>query len=166
MLKNGLPARGFYALGFLVCAALLAYAYYLQFEKHLEPCPLCIFQRLFYAGTGIVFLLAVLHNPGRLGKVVYGIFSTLLASGGAAVAARQVWLQHLPADQVPECGPGLDYMLDAFPLNQTLRMVLRGSGECAKVDWRFLGFSIAEWSLLIFVLLAIYSLFLMRKKNA
>ncbi len=166
MLKNGLPARGCYALGFLVCAALLAYAYYLQFEKHLEPCPLCIFQRLFYAGTGIVFLLAALHNPRRLGKAVYGILSALLASGGAAVAARQVWLQHLPADQVPECGPGLDYMLDAFPLNQTLRMVLRGSGECAKVDWRFLGFSIAEWSLLIFGLLAIYSLFLMRKKNA
>lgn len=165
MLKNGLPPRGRYALGFLVCAGLLGYAYHLQFAQHLEPCPLCIFQRLFYAGTGIVFLSAALHNPGKIGRTVYGLLCAGLSAGGAAVAARQVWLQHLPADQVPECGPGLDYMLDAFPLNKTLRMVLKGSGECARVDWRFLGFSIAEWSLLIFILLALYSLFLMRKRN-
>lgn len=164
MLKKGLPARIGYALGFLVCAGLLGYAYHLQFALHLEPCPLCIFQRLFYAGAGIVFFVAMLHNPDRIGGMAYGVLGVLLSIGGAAVAGRQVWLQHLPADQVPECGPGLDYMLDAFPLNQTLRMVLKGSGECAKVNWRFLGFSIAEWSLLIFVLLALYSLFLMRKK--
>lgn len=164
MLSKGLRARGGYALGFLVCTGLLGYAYHLQFALHLEPCPLCIFQRLFYFGAGIAFLVAMLHNPKRIGKIVYGLLCAVLCAGGAAVAGRQVWLQHLPADQVPECGPGLDYMLDAFPLNQTLRMVLKGSGECAKVDWRFLGFSIAEWSLLIFVLLMLYSLFLMRKR--
>src|SRR5487761_1987642 len=162
MLKNGLPHRAFYALGFLVCAGLLAYAYYLQFDKHLEPCPLCIFQRLFYAGTGIVFLVAALHDPARVGRVIYGLLEVLFALGGAGVAARQVWLQHLPPDQGPERGPGLNYMLNAFPLNKTLHMVLEGSGECAKVEWRFMGFSIAEWSLLIFILLAVFSILLMR----
>lgn len=163
MLK--LPRRACYALGFLLCAGLLAYAYYLQFDRNLEPCPLCIFQRLFYAGTGLVFLAAAIHNPGRVGRTVYGVLAAILAAGGASVAGRQVWLQHLPADQVPECGPGLNYMLEVFPLNKTLSMVLKGSGECAQVHWRFLGFSIAEWSLLIFVLLLIFSLFMMRKKN-
>lgn len=161
-----LPRRAAYALGFALCAGLLAYAYYLQFDRHLEPCPLCIFQRLFYAGTGLVFLAAAIHGPKKWGRVVYGALSSALALGGAAVAARQVWLQHLPPDQIPECGPGLDYMLDAFPLNKTLHMVLHGSGECAKVDWRFLGFSIAEWSLLIFLLLAAASFLLMRKSDA
>lgn len=161
-----LKQRACYAAGFLLCAGLLAFAYYLQFEKHLEPCPLCIFQRLFYFGAGIVFLIAAMHNPGRIGRVVYGMLSLILSMGGAAVAGRQVWLQHLPADQVPECGPGLNYMLEVFPLNKTLQMVLQGSGECAKVDWRFLGFSIAEWSLLVFALLALSSLYLMKRKNA
>ncbi|HQT25224.1 MAG TPA: disulfide bond formation protein B, partial [Burkholderiales bacterium] len=98
--------------------------------------------------------------------LVYGLLVAILAAGGASVAGRQVWLQHLPEDQIPECGPGLDYMLQAFPLNKTLKMVLHGSGECAKVDWRFLGFSIAEWSLLIFVLLVLFSLLSARRKNA
>ncbi len=166
MLKNGLTQRAFYALGFLACSGLLAYAYYLQFARHLEPCPLCIFQRLFYLGAGLVFLAAAIHNPAKAGRVVYGLLCAMFSLGGAGVAARQVWLQHLPPDQVPECGPGLNYMLDSFPLNKTLKMVLEGSGECAKVDWRFLGFSIAEWSLLIFILLAVFSFLLMRKKNA
>ncbi len=160
-----LPQRVFYALGFLLCSGLLAYAYYLQFKDHLEPCPLCIFQRLFYAGTGLIFLIALFHNPKKVGRVLYGLLAAMLAAGGASVAARQVWLQHLPADQIPECGPGLDYMLQAFPLNKTLKMVLHGSGECARVDWRFLGFSIAEWSLLIFVVLALLSLLSMRRRN-
>lgn len=167
MLRKGLPQRAGYVLGFLVCAGLIAYAYYLQFGRHhLEPCPLCIFQRLFYAATGIVFLAAAIHNPAKVGRAVYGIFSIIFSVCGAGVAARQVWLQHLPPDQIPECGPGLNYMLDAFPLNKTLYMVLHGSGECARVDWRFLGFSMAEWSLLIFIVLTVSSILLMRRKNA
>ncbi len=164
MLK--LPQRACYAMGFLFCAGLLAFAYYLQFERHLEPCPLCIFQRLFYAAAGMVFLAAAIHNPGKIGRIMYGILALVLSLGGATVAGRQVWLQHLPADQVPECGPGLNYMLEVFPLNKTLKMVFQGSGECARVDWRLLGFSIAEWSLLIFLLLAVSSLFLSKRKNA
>ena len=142
--------RHLFILAALACAGLLAFALYLQEALHLEPCPLCIFQRVCVMAIGAVALMAALHNPGRLGRRLYAGLLGLLAIGGAALAGRQVWLQHLPADQVPECGPGLEYMLEAFPLNQTLQLVLRGSGECAKVDWTLLGFSIAEWMLIVF----------------
>lgn len=142
--------RHLFFLAALASAGLMAFALYLQQALHLEPCPLCIFQRVFVMAIGAVALVAALHNPGLAGRRVYAGLLGLLAVGGGAVAARQVWLQHLPADQVPECGPGLDYMLESFPLGETLRLVLRGSGECAKVDWTFLGFSIAEWMLVVF----------------
>src|SRR5690606_33616975 len=91
---------------------------------------------------------------------------SLVALTGGAISARQVWLQHLPADKVPECGPGLDYMLEAFPLSEALKMILSGSGECAEVDWTFLGFSIAEWSLLwflIFFIAGLISIYCLKK---
>lgn len=139
-----------FLLGFLASCALIATALYMQHVLNLEPCPLCIFQRLFVMAIGGVALAGALHNPRLLGRRVYAALLALLALGGSAVAGRQVWLQHLPADQVPECGPGLDYMLETFPLQETLNLVLRGSGECAKVEWTFLGFSIAEWMLVVF----------------
>ena len=149
--------RHLFILAALACAGLMAFALYLQEALHLEPCPLCIFQRVCVMAIGAVALMAALHNPGRLGRRLYAGLLGLLAIGGAALAGRQVWLQHLPADQVPECGPGLEYMLEAFPLNQTLQLVLRGSGECAKVDWTLLGFSIAEWMLVVFAGFLIYA---------
>ena len=149
--------RHLFFLAALACAGLMAFALYLQEALHLEPCPLCIFQRVCVMAIGAVALMAALHNPGRLGRRLYAGLLGLLAIGGAALAGRQVWLQHLPADQVPECGPGLEYMLEAFPLNQTLQLVLRGSGECAKVDWTLLGFSIAEWMLVVFAGFLIYA---------
>jgi protein dithiol:quinone oxidoreductase len=138
-------------LVFLFCAGLLGFAYYLQFAKDIEPCPLCIFQRGFFLLVGIISLIAAIHNPGKIGRWIYAILCDLSALGGLVVAGRQVWLQHLPADKVPECGPGLDYMLDAFPLAEILKKVLQGSGECAEAGWRFLSLSIAEWSLLCFI---------------
>ena len=149
------PRRLSYALGFVVCAALIAFAYYLQLVKHEEPCPLCIFQRVAVFALGVIFLLAALHNPGRAGAIVYGLLIALGAGIGAAIAARHVWLQHLPPGQVPACGPGLDYMLESFPFGQTLRLVLQGSGECAAAGWHFLGLSIPAWTLIFFALLGI-----------
>jgi len=147
--------RPCYFAGFLICAGLLLFALYLQFVLHEEPCPLCIFQRAAMAGLGAIFLVAALHNPRRSGAIVYSLLIGLTAGTGAAIAARHVWLQHLPRGQVPECGPGLDYMLQSFPLTQTLRMVLRGSGECAAAGWHFLGLSIPEWTLIFFVALGV-----------
>lgn len=151
-------ARTLFVLGFLASCALLATALYLQYVLEQEPCPLCIFQRLFVMALGGVALIGALHNPRTTGRRVYATLLGLLALGGGGVAARQVWLQHLPKDQVPECGPGLDYMLETFPLRDTLGMVLRGSGECAEVGWTLLGFSIAEWMLAVFAGYLLYAL--------
>lgn len=144
--------------GFLACAGLLGFGYYLQFQQGLEPCPLCIFQRVAFFALAIVFLIAAVHNPKHWGARAYGGLLFLCASIGAAIAGRQIWLQSLPPDQVPECGPGLNYMLDVFPLTEVIATVLRGSGDCAEVDWTFLGLSIADWALVWFIALGILAL--------
>jgi disulfide bond formation protein DsbB len=157
MLNPLLPfksARIFYAALAAVCIGLLAFGYYLQFFAGQEPCPLCIFQRLAYFTIACVGLLGAIHAPKGWGRLGYSGTVLLAALAGVAIAGRQVWLQHLPADMVPECGPALDYMLEVFPLSDALRMVFSGSGECAEVTWTFLSLSIAEWSLLCFLLLA------------
>lgn len=150
--------------GALACAGLLAYGYYLQYFDNQDPCPLCLLQRGFYYAIGLVLLAGAIHGPGRLGARIYAGAAFVFAAGGFATASRHVWLQHLPADQVPACGPDLFYMLDNFPLGRTLQLLLRGSGQCAEVHWRFLGLSIAEWSLAWFALFALYAVFLMFKK--
>ncbi|MGD9601094.1 MAG: disulfide bond formation protein B [Gammaproteobacteria bacterium] len=141
----------------LACLALLGYGYYLQFHDGLEPCPLCVFQRVCFMAVGAIALIAAAHGGRFRPAAAYCGLVFLGASTGAGIAGRQVWLQHLPADRVPECGPGLDFLLEMYPLTETIRTVLRGSGDCAKVDWTFLGLSIAEWSLLCFLGLAILS---------
>lgn len=144
----------------IICASLLAFGYFLQYVQGLNPCPLCLVQRgFFYAVIG-VSVIAALHNPARVGQVVYGLLSALFALGGAATASRQVWLQHLPPERQPQCGPDLYFMLENFPLARTLEKLITGTGECAAVDWTFLRLSIAEWSLGWFVALFAYALWL------
>lgn len=143
-----------FLLGFVACAGLLAYAFYAQLHDGLEPCPLCIFQRVAFVALGLVFLLGALHAPAGRARSVYGVLALLAAGVGAAISAQHVRLQHLPPDQVPTCGPGLDYMLDAMPISGVIRKVLTGSGECANIDWSFLGLSMPAWTLVCFVLLA------------
>ena len=150
--------RTAFAICALVVAALLGYAYYAQFQLELEPCPLCIFQRVAMLALFVVALAAALHNPRGGGRRVYGVLASLAALAGVAIAGRHVWLQHLPPDQVPACGPGLDYLLDTFPLSQTLRKVFTGSGECAKIDWTFLGLSMPTWTLAWYVVLGVAAL--------
>jgi protein dithiol:quinone oxidoreductase len=153
-----------FSLAALACALLLGFGFYLQYAKGLEPCPLCLVQRGFFVAVMAVCLIAALNRPGRLGAAVYGALAALFALGGAAVAARQVWLQHLPPDKVPQCGPDLFFMMENFPLSRTLKTLFSGAGECAAVDWTFLRLSIAEWSLLCFAALFLYSLWLMRTR--
>src|SRR4051812_26251031 len=147
-------------LGFFVCAGLLAFAYYLQFARGLEPCPLCILQRLVFAAMALVFLVAAMHHPRRVGAWVYGGLGFALAVIGTAIASRHVWLQHTPEAERPSCGPGLDYLLSRFGALGGVQRILRGSGECGAVDWTFLGLSIPEWSLACFIALGIYALVL------
>ena len=149
-----------FAAAAAACAALLGFGYFLQYARGLEPCPLCLVQRGFFYAVMATCIVAALHGPRRTGAIAYGIVVALFAAGGAATASRQVWLQHLPADKVPQCGPDLFFMLDNFPLATTLQKLIQGSGECAAVDWKFLGLSIAGWALVCFVALAAYALWL------
>lgn len=150
--------------GALVCAALLAYAYYLQYVEGQDPCPLCLVQRGFYYGIFIALAAGALHGPARKGAIAYALAALVFAAGGIATAARHVWLQHLPADQVPACGPDLFYMVENFPFARMLQLLLRGSGQCAEVHWTMLGLSIAEWSLAWFAAFAAFALALALRK--
>jgi disulfide bond formation protein DsbB len=154
---NRLSIRAAFALAALACALLLSFGYYLQYFRGLDPCPLCLVQRGFFYAVLAICLVGALHGRAR---GVYALTAFAFAGGGAAVASRQVWLQHLPADKVPQCGPDLYFMLENFPLSQTLQRLIAGTGECAVVDWTFLRLSIAEWSLAWFVGLALYALWL------
>lgn len=151
--------------GALVCAGLLGCGYFLQYFQGQDPCPLCLLQRGFYYGILVVLAAGALHGPRRAGAIAYSAGAFLFAAGGVATAVRHVWLQHLPADQVPACGPDLFYMLDNLPLGRTVQLLLRGSGQCAEVHWRMLGLSIAEWSLAWFVILAAFTAFLALRKR-
>ncbi len=144
--------------GLLVCASVIgmAFALYLEHVQGLEPCPLCVFQRVGLIAMGLIALIALIHNPvSNAFKRFYAFLATLAILWSAGVAGRHVWLQSLPPDQVPSCGPGLDYLIEALPLKSVMQQVLSGSGECAVVDWTFLGQSLPVWSLLFFIVLTL-----------
>ncbi|MDP9009276.1 MAG: disulfide bond formation protein B [Pseudomonadota bacterium] len=145
-------------LGFLACAGLLAYAYYAQFVMHLEPCPLCIFQRVGVFVLGVVFLIAALHDPAAFGRRVYALLLSLAALATIGIALRHLYIQSLPPDSVPACGASLDFMLKVFSLSEVLVKVLTGSGECAKVTWQFLGLAMPAWVLISAVALGGFGL--------
>jgi len=143
--------RPWYFIVALSCAALLGYALYVQHVEFLDPCPLCILQRLVFVWIGVVALVAFIHNPAATGRWLYTALITVGGVTGAAISGRHIWLQNLPPDQVPECGMGLDYMLESMPFTDVLGEVLRGSGECATIDWTFLGLSMPTWTLFWYI---------------
>ena len=157
------PRRPAYLLGFLVCAGLMAWAFYLQYFQGLEPCPLCMFQRVAVSACGVIFLIAAIHNPRRTGAAFYAVLTLIAAGAGAAFAARQIWLQALPKDQVPACGMGLNYMMETMPFIDVFRRVLEGSGECAETGWVFLGLSIAGWTFVFFAAMIVAAIALIRR---
>ncbi len=160
-----LPSRrAGYVLAFLVCAALMGYALYVQYVQLLEPCPLCMLQRVGVIGAGIVMLLAAMHGPGRRGAWCYALLNLLAAGAGAGVAIRHLWIQSLPPEQVPSCGPGLSYMLDTMPFGAALIQALQGSGECADASWRFLGLTMPGWTLIFFAALIAWGFLLIVKE--
>jgi disulfide bond formation protein DsbB len=150
---------------FLVMLASMGFALYLQHAMHLEPCPLCISQRALVILTGLFALLAALHNPRGWGRRVYALLCLAAACTGAGVAGRHVWLQHLPEDLAPACGPSLEYMLETLPLSETLALVMMGDGNCAETVWTFLGFSIPEQTLALFLFLAALSLYQLLRRG-
>lgn len=137
----------------IACLALMAYALYSQEVLGLHPCPLCITQRVFVILVGLFALLAFIHKPRALGRRVYAALSMLAAVAGGVVASRHLYLQSLPEDQVPACGPGLEYMFNTFPFIEAVAVLFRGDGNCAEVDWTFLGLSMPGWVLIAFIAL-------------
>jgi disulfide bond formation protein DsbB len=146
--------------GFAACAALLAYAYYTQFVLHLEPCPLCIFQRVGVFALGCVFLLATVHDPISWGRRVYAVLVALAGLATMGVAARHLYIQSLPPDAVPACGAALSYLMKVFSLSEVVVKVLTGSGECAKITWSLLGLSMPGWVLIAALALGSYGVWI------
>ena len=144
--------------GFLACAGMMGFALYAEHVLLLSPCPLCVFQRVAVISLGIIFLIAALQNPSGWGRYVYVVLAFFAAACGISIAARHAWIQSLPADQVPSCGPGLDYIIDSFPLFDALKMVFTGSGECADVVWEFLGLSMPAWVVVCLVVLGSFGI--------
>ena len=159
-----LTGRLAFLLAFLFCFFALLVAAYFQFIEELEPCPLCISQRIFILLVGLICLLASIHNPAKTGLKIYAVIGALFAVAGMMISGRHVWIQNLPADQVPSCGPGISYMFKNFPLSKTIEAMLSGTGECADILWTFLGLSIPAWTLLAFVALFAWNLLIWLQK--
>lgn len=160
-----LQPRLMFFLAFIGCSLLMLIALYLQHGLGLQPCPLCYIQRGMVILFGLVALLATLHNPKTIGRRIYACLMLLVAAGGIATAGRQIWLQHLPKDQLPECLPPLEFMLEAFPLKDVLTKMLYGSSDCAERGWTLLGLNIAEMSMISFILMILWSLWLLLRRD-
>lgn len=159
-----ISSRWLYLCGALFSSGLIGFALFLQYVKHEDPCPLCMVQRVAFIAILAVFAVAALHGPKRTGARVYAALIALLSLSGVGVAARHIWIQHLPADQVPACGPGLDYMLETMPMADVLKQLMHGSGECAAKGWTFLSLGIPEWSLLCYLALGAWAVLIALRK--
>ncbi len=158
--------RTYFYLGTLSLLIIIS-SFIMQYGFKLEPCSLCIIDRVVVIGMAILFFIAFLHNPKRVWQLIYSLLGFLMAVIGIAVTARHLWLLQLPPEQVPECGPGLSYLIDTMPLKDALTIVLKGSSECTKNVPYFLGLSLPLWTMVAFILLAAASWapwFLGRKK--
>ena len=145
--------------GALVCVLLLGFGVFLEHAEGLAPCPLCILQRAAFAVLGVFFAAAAIHRPrSRGGARAYGVGAGIVAASGAGIAGWHVHLQNLPPGETPECGPGLEYMLNTFPISESIEMIFTGSGECAEVSWAFLALSIPSWALIWFIVLGLAGL--------
>ena len=160
-----LTSRKLFLFIFVCCGSLLGFAYYAQYAMGMEPCNLCIIQRVFFYALGIIALIAAIHGPAKIGRRIYAVLASLAALGGLLVAWRHVWMQGLPPDQVPDCGPGLNWMLEEMPLSEVWNNLFYGSGSCADIDWTFLGLSMPGWVLVWFIFLLLVSLVILFRKG-
>jgi disulfide bond formation protein DsbB len=149
------PFRAQCVAGLIVCAALYSYALYVQFALNIEPCPMCIFQRIVFIVMGIVFLVGAIQNPRDNGRKIYGLVLLLAAFVGIGIAARHIWIQHQPPDPFAGCAPGWNYMISNFPLSKALKMAFTGSADCSQITWTFLSLSMPVWTLVCYALLGV-----------
>ena len=156
-----------FLLGFLICAGLLGFALYAQYVLMMDPCPLCILQRVVFIAMGLVFLVGGLHAPRGNSRWIYSAILVLAALVGIAIAGRHLWIQSLPIDQIPSCGAPLGYLLETRAGNGgligVLIKVLSGSGECARVE-PILGLPMPAWSLFWFIALGVLAVVAARRR--
>ena len=158
--------RNLFLTGFLISVLLIVYVLYAQYVLGLEPCPLCILQRVAVIAFGISFLLLALKSPqSKQSKFLSSLLLVMISSAGVGIAARHVWLQNLPPDKVPGCGPGLDFMMANFPLSEVLEMVFSGSGECAEISWSFAFLSMPAWALIWLIVLGSFGVWSIHQKR-
>ena len=159
MLNKLLTGRGGYFLGFVACFGLVGLALWIQTRYNLDPCPLCITQRIVFMSLGVLFLIAGLVS--KFPKIFAGL-QVITAMVGAGWAMRHWWIQAHRETMIADCGVGFDYMFENFPLKKALSLVFKGTGDCAAIDWTFLGLSIPQMALIAFIGFAVYALFLMK----
>ena len=157
--------RGGYVLGFLACFGIVALALVIQVQNQLEPCPLCISQRIIFMGAGVLFLLHAFISPKVWLSAAFTLLEILTALGGVGVAIRHWWLQAHKEEIFADCGVGFDYMFENFPLKKALTLVFRGTGDCAAIDWTFLGLTLPQLGLISFLLVAVYAWGLFRAQR-
>ena len=158
--------RKLFLTGFLISVSLIVYVLYTQYVLGLEPCPLCILQRVAVIALGISFLLLALRPPQRKqSKFLTSLLLVMISSAGVGIAARHIWLQNLPPDKVPGCGPGLDFMMANFPFSEVLEMVFSGSGECAEISWSFAFLSMPAWALIWLIVLGSFGIWSIHQKR-
>lgn len=145
-----LKFRNIFLTGFIFCFSVLLAAYYIEYQLLIEPCPLCLLQRIVFALIGLVFFIGYLANPVNIGRYLSSAMISLFAMMGIALAARQIWLQHLPPDQVPSCSAGVERLLELYPILDVLSLILKGTAECAEIDFEILTLPLSNWSLLGF----------------
>lgn len=150
---------------FLFSLLLLAVSFILQWGFHLAPCSLCMIDRVLIALSALLFVIALCHNPKRCGVWVYSILGSLFSLSGILATSRHLWLLQLPPDKVPECTPGLDYLLNVFPLTEVVKIILSSAGECAQQNHTFAGLSLPGWTLIAFILLLIGNFLPLRNKK-
>lgn len=161
MLASLITTRNLNFVGAIACTSAMLIALFMQYAMSLEPCKLCYLQRGVVIMLGVTFLVAALHNPATVGRRIYAGLCFLITIAGNATAIRHIWLQNLPEDRVPACGPSIDYLLEVFTFTETIKSLWQGAGDCAEVSWSFLGLTIPEQLLLFFLVmtaLAIYQL--------
>ncbi len=165
MINQLIGGKRGYLLGFVACFGLVGLALAIQTHYQLNPCPLCISQRMVFMGLGVLFLIAAFIKPATIPGKLLSLLQVLTALGGAGVAIRHWWLQAHRDTMIADCGVGFDYMFENFPLQKALKLVFRGTGDCASIDWTFLGLSIPQMALIAFISMAVYALLLAKLKS-
>lgn len=159
-MQTFLKGKTGYLLGFATCFGLVALALVIQTQYKLEPCPLCITQRICFMALGVTFFIGAFAKPATLYAKLATLAQVIAALTGAGWAIRHWWIQAHKADMVVDCGVGLDYMFQNFPLKKAFTLLFRGTGDCATIDWTFLGLSLPQLALISFVALGGYAVFL------